>query len=276
MQANPSIRLSVFFDHVVEYARQADLPIGRALADVRAWGYTAVDPGYVHYRDCDPAALGRTVADAGLVPACVHYNFGFERGIDPSVIARFVERTQEIGITRVMAVPGLYNPAAERESARAEMLRGLTLLCRAAWDAGLTVSVEDYDDTRSPTATSADMLWFGTQLPGLKFTFDTGNFFYSDEKELAVLPLLADRVDHVHVKDRSLAPLTAGEKGRETPSGRVMYPAPIGAGIIPIAKIVAGLRSRGYGGYFTVEHFGAVNMGDYLRRSAAFLAPLLA
>ena len=50
--------------------------------------------------------------------------------------------------------------------------------------------------------------------------------------------------------------------------------APVGAGVVPVARIVSAARDAGYGGWFTIEHFGATNMLECAEASASFLRAL--
>lgn len=55
------------------------------------------------------------------------------------------------------------------------------------------------------------MLVTGTQCAaGIRVVFDTGNFLFADSKPVDNLPLLQDRIVHVHVKDLAVA--AAGQK----------------------------------------------------------------
>ena len=50
--------------------------------------------------------------------------------------------------------------------------------------------------------------------------------------------------------------------------------APVGAGVVPVARIVSAARDADYGGWFAIEHFGATNMLECVEASASFLRAL--
>lgn len=46
-------------------------------------------------------------------------------------------------------------------------------------------------------------------VPGLKYTLDTGNFAFSDENVLEAMEVMKDYIVHVHCKDRAVIYLWA-------------------------------------------------------------------
>ena len=50
-----------------------------------------------------------------------------------------------------------------------------------------------------------------------------------------------------------------------------MYPAAVGCGDIKMSEIISELESGGYGGIYVIEHFGAENQLEYMKKSADFL-----
>lgn len=88
------------------------------------------------------------------------------------------------------------------------MPEAMSVFCDRAAQEGLTVTIEDFDDAASPISTMEGMKWFTDRLPLLRVALDTGNFFYSGEDVLQALELFADRIVHVHCKDR-----LTGEQG---------------------------------------------------------------
>lgn len=44
---------------------------------------------------------------------------------------------------------------------------------------------------------------------------------------------------------------------------------------MPIGAVVRDLKSRGYGGFLAVEHFGAADQLEFMRKSAEYLKTLI-
>ena len=47
-----------------------------------------------------------------------------------------------------------------------------------------------------------------------------------------------------------------------------MYPCETGGGYVGVEKLVKRMLADGYTGDFSVEHFGAADQAEYMRRSA--------
>jgi len=124
---------------------------------------------------------------------------------------------------------------------------------------GVTTLVEDFDSERAPTFGFARAKAFLAAAPAVGFVYDTGNFVDPGgraEDGLALLP----RTRHIHLKDRPA----------DAPRGTCA----VGAGVVPVAKIVSSALDAGYCGWFTIEHFGATNMLDCVTSSARYLRSL--
>ena len=81
--------------------------------------------------------------------------------------------------------------------------------------------------------------------------------------------LLKDRIVHVHCKDR-FTEEKVGCEMKMTVDGIKMYPAAVGDGCIKMHEIVSALEKRGYDGIYTIEHFGAEDQLEYIKRSVGF------
>ena len=88
----------------------------------------------------------------------------------------------------------------------------------------------------------------------------------SGQDVLEAYTLLRGRVGHVHLKDRSFVQRN-GEGPKVAMDGTPLYPCPVGGGDLPVAEVVSRLKRDGYGGIYTIEHYGASSALDYLRRS---------
>ena len=136
---------------------------------------------------------------------------------------------------------------------------------------GVTVTLEDYDNAASPCSTAMGLWFFLQNVEGLGFTFDTGNFAYSMEDASDGLHLLGPWLCHVHLKDRSRDAAFANPQDDNwlaDLSGDRMYPCPVGEGWLELEQWTRMLLRGGYRGSFSVEHFGAADQMEALRRSA--------
>ena len=102
------------------------------------------------------------------------------------------------------------------------MVKDLKNICDYAKKKGIMTVLEDFDGKEAPFATSKQLLYFLNHITDLYCAFDTGNFLYSEEDSLKVLPLFIDRIGHVHCKDRTFQK-KEGEIPKATVNGREMY-----------------------------------------------------
>ena len=252
--AEPPLRLSVFSDHVEELARQEGIPFAEAARRVRALGIEGVD---VSQRlSSDKVAELRL---EGLSVACVVGWPSFEKGYDEKACESMLALAVSNGCSRILLVPGFYPSDAEDAGLFAAMARRTNRFAELAAARGVDTLVEDFDSERAPTFGFARAKAFLAAAPAAGFVYDTGNFVDPGgraEDGLALLP----RTRHIHLKDRPA----------DVPRGTCA----VGAGTVPVAKIVSAALDAGYGGWFTIEHFGATNMLDCVTSSAKYLRSL--
>ena len=53
--------------------------------------------------------------------------------------------------------------------------------------------------------------------------------------------------------------------------GAVLYPSPVGGGIIQMEELLRQLKAEGYEGLYTIEHYGAAPMRECLRQSVEWV-----
>ena len=72
-------------------------------------------------------------------------------------------------------------------------------MCELAAEYGITVTLEDFDDSASPCCDIQGLERLMRSVPGLGFTFDTGNFAYVLEDPAEAYERLKPYVAHAHV-----------------------------------------------------------------------------
>lgn len=266
------MRISVFLHHLKEASRQCGRPLPETLRLARGLGISAVECDQAEASDPSLVAL---LSDSGLCVSSVYGLFEFGEGQEPKAALPFLEAAKRSGSSLAMVIPGFIRdgskPGEASWDAKAGAMRdAVARVCEMAAPLGLSLTMEDYDDAAAPFATSAQLRYFLDAIPELGCAFDTGNFRYSCEDELEAFGQVSDRIVHLHCKDRSLVAVPGGER-KDALDGTGLWPAPVGSGSMAMAAIVDGLLSRGYSGYFCIEHFGAPDYLDYIERSAAWL-----
>lgn len=276
-------RLSVFYEHIAEAARQTGLPLDAVCAKVKGFGFDAVELDAKRlFTECE--TLLPRLWNAGLDVSCLYYFFDFGSAedwqtADREEAARILDLCKAAKCDKLLAVTGFLTEAeTDRageayQTRRGRMAQSLMELVRMAQEQGVTVVMEDFDGFTAPFSTAEELLWFMQNVPGLRCGFDTGNFLYSEEDAAAVLPDFLPYISAVHCKDRSFQK-NAGEVN-PTVLGREMYPVAVGDGCIDIAGMVKTILDAGYTGTFAAEHFGSADQLGDMERSAKYLRGLL-
>lgn len=293
MRGSEVIRLSVFFDHILQAEEQTGKHIPELLAEVKKAGISAVEINCTYLLE-HPATL-EMLETAGLQVSCIYEFYALERGRETEKARRHIEIARKTKAGKILIVPGFFsveteefvNCVPDREkvwdylshSEKAQrMADGLREIVEMAGsrniaDTPITVVIEDFDDRNSPIACVSGMQWFAEQVPGLCFTFDTGNFIIHGENIFAAWEELKDKVVHVHCKDRKISsdkPLQT-QKNATLDIKECCLPVAVGEGCIPIKELVYKMKEYGYRGYLAIEHFDAADQEAYMQKSAANL-----
>lgn len=293
MRGSEVIRLSVFFDHILQAEEQTGKHIPELLAEVKKAGISAVEINCTYLLE-HPATL-EMLETAGLQVSCIYEFYALERGRETEKARRHIEIARKTKAGKILIVPGFFSVEteefvncvpdrekvwdylshSEKAQRMADGLREIVEMAdsRNIADTPITVVIEDFDDRNSPIACVSGMQWFAEQVPGLCFTFDTGNFIIHGENIFAAWEELKDKVVHVHCKDRKISsdkPLQTQKNA--TPDIKECYlPAAVGEGCIPIKELVYKMKEYGYRGYLAIEHFDAADQEAYMQKSAANL-----
>lgn len=265
--------IATFYDHAKDISRQEKISMTEALQEIKALGIEGLEVSQNNLIGREDE-LGNELAYAGLrvssIPA--YFDFGRDRDVERQSEPT-LEAARFVGAKQVLVIPGFFAPedsAAERERQVKSMIDCVNRLAEKAAGYGISLIMEDYDSALAPFSTIGGVKRFLEGCPGLSCCFDTGNFRFSAEDELEAYEALKGRITYVHLKDRAYEPL-GGESGTTALDGQVLYPSPVGSGEIRLEELLARLKRDGYEGSFSIEHYGAQPMLDYLKRSVSWL-----
>lgn len=278
------MKYSVFYHHICQAAAEQGCTVDEMLAEVSAMGigYVELDRDAVGADDAQILALSQRLAQNGLQPSSIYGFFDWNQGSLPNENDLLLHQAQLMGCPRVMVIPGFYSDLSDTRQCsteKARMIAGMQQFVQLAEDKGVTVTIECFDDARSPIATIAGMADFLAAVPQLCVTLETGNFIFSGDDILEAQQRFRSRVRHVHLKDRWMPSLTqdaippeilAGDPATAV-TGAMLYPCAVGQGHIPIAQVIADLAKTGYDGVMTIEHFGVSSYASAIRASISWL-----
>ena len=269
------MKLSVFFDHVLQAREQTGKSVEELLVGVKAAGIDAVEMNLAYL--CEHEEVLDLLAKNDLKVSCIYEFYDMGHYDETEKARRHVETAVKVGAKRILVVPGFLSGGASEEMQKAMpsaeriteffekndeikgMAKGLSFVARLGKEQGVTVTVEDFDDRNSPLAGMYGIRWFLQQVRSLMYTLDTGNFLFYGETVSDAFELLKDRVVHIHCKDRS-------------PENHASVQT--GTGYIPFAEILEKLKFQQYDGYLAIEHFDVEGQEECMRGSAEFLRRL--
>lgn len=272
-------RLSIFYEHIAEAAEQSGLSLEETCRRVKDFGFDLVEMDAARLLREEDALLP-LLEKSGLGINCLYHFFslGAKEGCaenDCAEAEKIVSLAVRANCSRILVVAGFLNDdeldrTSEAYAAhRDRMAEGVRTVIKLAAEKGITVLMEDFDGVSAPFSTSDELLWFMENVPGLRCGFDTGNFLYSEEDALKVLPKLLPYIGGIHCKDRSLKENDGNVK--LTVKGRKMYPVAVGDGDLDIGEMLRIILAAGYTGTVTAEHFDSKHQLRDMERSAAFM-----
>lgn len=263
-----SMKKAVFLAHVKDAARQRGGDLKEYLRMTKELGYDGLECDYTDLEQ-DPRGFAEMLAEAELQIASVPCWFSFEKGVNPEQIGAVVKNVAAAGGKKILAIPGFLDE--QYPDALNNMTEGLKILCREAAEFGIQVSLEDFDNIKSPCATAEGLAWFFERVPELGFNLDTGNFLYAEQDVLEITKAFADRITHIHLKDRRETPVYDGQQPQYSIKGRPMYSCPVGQGDIPIRELLVMAEKAGYNGFCSAEHYAVEDQWDFMVKSARWL-----
>ncbi|MBR3516177.1 MAG: sugar phosphate isomerase/epimerase [Lachnospiraceae bacterium] len=261
------IKTGTFFHHIRQAAEERGESLEQTFEYVHELGYVGAEV------DADDHEGAELLGSHDIAVSSIYRNYAWQDSLDESLMEEHIRLAKYLGTDKIMAIPGFFGEGDSesiRREKRKRMAEGMNRLYELASQNGLVLTIEDYDNALSPIATIDGMEYFLAAVPGLKVAFDTGNFKYSGEDVLTAEKVFADRIVHVHFKDRLYSRNGSGDPCK-CPDGSVLWPCAVGEGDIPMEEILRRLKRNGYSGYVMAEFFGAASYSDTLKRSMEFL-----
>ncbi len=211
-----------------------------------------------HYK---PAELRRITDDYGLqnVVHTFFADFNFATAAERKPAEEDFKRGIETAVTlgaKIVMLPVGGKDGVTRDESRENYLNGLSQVMDFAKNAGVTVSLENFPDYRSPFINSDDMLKAIARIPDLRVTYDNGNCVTGGDTAAAGFTNVAEYVVHAHFKDWK-------ECGEDEPGARIFLDGKyrravlVGEGDIDQMGSVKAMADYGYDGCVNFEYEGS-------------------
>lgn len=245
------MNISVFYENLYEGALVSGLPVEEILLQLRNAGMDSIYLTADSWKR-DREWLRESLKKLNLRVGGMHAFCDFPS--DPETL-RYREITDlavESGADNLLLIPGMLTTGNTIRDLGC-MLEGMKRTAEYGRSVGMPVLMEDFDGLQSPYNCIAGLKYFLDSVEGLGCAFDTGNFVAFHEDELAAFEVFADRIQAVHLKDRSLAPQHKGNTPFVCADGKKAYACSVGSGYIRIPEILQKLRTGNYRGNLIVE-----------------------
>ncbi len=223
--------------------------------------------------------FGAICRDRGLAVSCINGpadlaavdQGDFQAGLDQA--RGYIEMAGTLDCPVIMLIPGRAASIEDKPRAAARIAEGLQQVVTEAEGAGVTVTLEDFPNLLSPYASVEEIRYLLERVPGLRLTFDNGNFLVAGDDPVQALKAFADRVVNVHIKDWEPDP---DRRRIQCADGTWLRGGLHGHGLIDHRAIFAELLKMGYAGYLAFEYEGIINHVQATREGMAYLRQVLA
>lgn len=282
------MKTAVFYEHILEGAKQSGKSVAELMEKCASWNIRGIEIGDALLRE-NKEEIKELLEKNHMQVSCSNAFYDFGHNPDAAQGKKQIDLAEEFGVSKVLIIPGelseneasaLNALSASKEQTDSymsenasiqNMVQALKELVAYGKEKNILVTLEDFDGPVQPFARMYQLLWFMENVPGLKFTLDTGNFAYSDEGAVQAYEVLKDYIVHVHCKDRNVDPALTGEHRYN----RGLLAAAVGSGYLPMKEILDRLKESGYEDYLAIEHFNAADQVAFMEQSAAFLQQYL-
>ena len=245
------------------------LPVDRVLTEAAGLGLTAMEQGALGWLPTDPHQLKSTLDRYGMslvggfVPMVVH---------DRSRRDEMRSRAEQIAgtiatagghhfVTALVADLDDWSRPALDADAWDTLLTGLAELDAVISDRGVSQALHPHVDTLVEQADEVDRVLDGCDVA---LCLDTGHLTIGGADPVVIAERQSDRIGLVHLKDVDDAAaerLRQGELGLMAATQAGLFP-PLGAGVVPIARVIETLIDRRYTGWYVIEQDVAITDGE--------------
>ena len=119
------MKLSVFFDHVLQAREQTEKSVDELLKGVRAAGIEAVEINLNYL--CEHSEIWDALKVAGLGISCIYEFYDMGRCDESEKVRRHVETAVKVGAKRILVVPGFLSGEASKQMQEAMPVQKILL-----------------------------------------------------------------------------------------------------------------------------------------------------
>ena len=228
--------------------------------------------------DNSPQEIAEICAARDLAISCINGPAGlaaeddaeFEAGL---VEARaLVDAAAAMDCPAIMLIPGRAESEEDLSRAADRIADGIAQTVPYAEERDVTVTIEDFPNPLAPYASIEQVRYLMDNAPGLKLTYDCGNWVVGGDDPVEALHAFADDIVNAHIKEWEPDP---NESRILTPEGTWLRGGLHGEGVLDHEAILAGMVEIGYDGYLAFEYEGVEDHTEATRQGMAYLRGVL-
>lgn len=245
------MKIAVFYENICDGAQATGQAMEAVLSRLKDTGMDMLYISADSWRR-DGQDLKRQMENVGLTVEGMHAFCDFPKNPDTEAYKELIDLAVESGANNFLIVPGFLstgNSVRDLES----ILQGVRKAVAYGKTVGMPVLMEDFDGLTAPYNCMAGLRFFLDAVPDLGCAFDTGNFVMFHEDVLAAFDLFADRIQTLHLKDRTPNRRHENDTPLTCADGTQTFACAPGSGDIPIEEILNRLKARNYGGNVIAE-----------------------
>lgn len=251
-----------------------------AMADLATeLGFEALELSAGNLGDRSAAEFAKICSERELAVSCINGGANladpddseFAQGLDQA--RHYVEMATRMECSQVMLIPGFAANEGDKQRAAERIAEGLTQMVEYAGERGVLITLEDFPNAMAPYRTIAEMRWLLETVPGLRLTYDNGNWMLGGDDPLAALKALGSYAINVHLKDWEVDP---DQSRMQMPNGTWVRGGKHGRGLIDHKAVLGELKAQGYGGYMAFEYEGVGDHTLATREGVEYLRGVLA
>jgi inosose dehydratase len=236
-----------------------ELAPSRVLAEMAGLGLRATELGPTGYLGATPAQVRAELDRHGLhliggfLPVPLHVEPVLNLVAAEQAVSTLAAAGAELVVLAARSADGSYDRKVRLiDQDWPVLLANLERLQKLAADHGLRAALHPHVGTAIEDRAAVMRL---LDLSDVQLCLDTGHLLIGGMQPLELVRRFADRISHVHLKDVRLAvaeTVSAGQVSYLDAVRAGLY-APLGAGDLDIAAIVAALDAAGYHGWYVLE-----------------------
>ena len=245
------MKIAVFYENIYDGVQATGQKTETVLAHLKDAGMDMLYISADSWRR-DRQDLKRQMENLGLAMEGMHAFCDFPKAPDTEAYKELIDLAVDSGANNFLIVPGFLstgNSVKDLDS----IAEGVRKAAAYGKTVGMPVLMEDFDGLTAPYNCMAGLKFFLDRVPGLGCAFDTGNFIMFHEDVLSAFELFADKIQTLHLKDRTPNRRHENDTPLTCADGTQTFACAPGSGDVPIDEILKRLKARHYPGNVIAE-----------------------